>query len=103
MKTIKEILVLFQLNINGRYYFMSRALIVVDVQNDFYPGGALAVPEADQINNRINNLMASGRYKKIIGTQDWHMKTHNSFASTHNKKPFSSYDSNGKNTVLWPD
>lgn len=82
---------------------MSRALIVVDVQNDFYPGGALAVPEADEINNKINNLMASGRYKKIIGTQDWHLKTHNSFASTHNRKPFSSYDSNGINTVLWPD
>ncbi|MGM0445738.1 MAG: bifunctional nicotinamidase/pyrazinamidase [Bacillota bacterium] len=82
---------------------MNRALIVVDVQNDFYPGGALAVPEADEINNKINNLMASGRYKKIIGTQDWHLKAHKSFASTHNRKPFSSYDSNGINTVLWPD
>ena len=82
---------------------MERALIVVDVQNDFYPGGALAVPKADEINNKINNLMASGRYKKIIGTQDWHPKTHRSFASTHNRTPFSSYNSNGINTVLWPD
>lgn len=82
---------------------MDRALIVVDVQNDFYHGGALAVPEADEINQKINSLMSSGRYKKIIGTQDWHPKNHKSFASTHNKKPFSEFKSEGVGPILWPD
>src|SRR6056297_710258 len=82
---------------------MNRALLVVDVQNDFYPGGALAVPNADEINNKINALMDSGRYETIVGTQDWHPKNHKSFASTHNMKPFTEFETAGLGPVLWPD
>lgn len=82
---------------------MNKALLVVDVQNDFYPGGALAVPNADQINSKINSLMESGRYKTIVGTQDWHPKNHKSFASTHNMKPFMEFKAEGLGPVLWPD
>lgn len=82
---------------------MSKALLVVDVQNDFYPGGALAVPKADEINSKINSLMEKDDYKKIIGTQDWHPKNHKSFASVHDKEPFSEYNSDGIGPVLWPD
>jgi nicotinamidase/pyrazinamidase len=81
----------------------SSALLVVDVQNDFYPGGALAVPDSDVINSKINSLMESGRYKKIIGTQDWHPQNHKSFASTHNMKPFTEFEADGLGPVLWPD
>ena len=82
---------------------MNKALLVVDVQNDFYPGGALAVPNADKINSKINSLMESGRYKTIVGTQDWHPKNHRSFASNHNMKPFTEFKAEGLGPVLWPD
>jgi len=82
---------------------MSKALLVVDVQNDFYPGGALAVPEADKINPKINSLLIKDEYKKVIGTQDWHPKNHKSFASTHDKEPFSEYEAEGIGPILWPD
>jgi len=82
---------------------MSKALLVVDVQNDFYPGGALAVPNGDKINSKINTLMEKNEYKKIVGSQDWHPENHKSFASTHEKEPFSEYESEGIGPVLWPD
>ncbi len=82
---------------------MNKALLVVDVQNDFYPGGALAVPNADKINSKISSLMESGRYKTIVGTQDWHPKNHKSFASNHNMKPFTEFKAEGLGPVLWPD
>jgi len=82
---------------------MNKALLVVDVQNDFYPGGALAVPKANEINSKINSLMESGRYKTIVGTQDWHPKNHKSFASNHNMKPFTEFKAEGLGPVLWPD
>jgi nicotinamidase/pyrazinamidase len=82
---------------------MSKALLVVDVQNDFYPGGTLAVPKADKINSKINSLMEKDEYDKVIGTQDWHPKNHKSFASSHDKEPFSKYESKGIGSVLWPD
>ena len=82
---------------------MSKALLVVDVQNDFYSGGALAVPEADKINPKINSLLVKNEYKKVIGTQDWHPKNHKSFASTHDKEPFSEYEAEGIGPILWPD
>ena len=82
---------------------MSKALLVVDVQNDFYSGGALAVPEADKINPKINSLLVKDEYKKVIGTQDWHPKNHKSFASTHDKEPFSEYEAEGIGPILWPD
>jgi nicotinamidase/pyrazinamidase len=59
---------------------MSEALLVVDVQNDFTPGGALGVPEGDEIIPRINELMASGRFDRVMATRDWHPPDHGSFA-----------------------
>jgi len=83
---------------------MAKALLVVDVQNDFYEGGALAVPEASQINDTVNELMESEEYKVIAASQDWHPESHLSFASAHNKQPFSEYsDKKGLGPVLWPD
>ncbi len=59
---------------------MSRALIIVDFQNDFTPGGALAVPEGDTIAPKLNELAASGDYDVVIATRDWHPADHSSFA-----------------------
>ena len=82
---------------------MKSALIIADVQNDFYPGGALGVPKADQINEVINSLMEKDEFDKIVATQDWHPEGHESFASTHDKEPFSPYSAPGIGPVLWPD
>ena len=60
---------------------MSRALIIVDFQNDFTPGGALAVPDGDAIAPKINELAASGDYDLIVATRDWHPPDHGSFAA----------------------
>ena len=59
---------------------MSRALIVVDFQNDFTPGGALAVPEGDAIAKRVNELAGSGDYELVVATRDWHPADHGSFS-----------------------
>ena len=58
---------------------MSRALVIVDFQNDFCPGGALAVPEGDEIAGRINELAGSGEYELVVATRDWHPPDHGSF------------------------
>ena len=58
---------------------MSRALVIVDFQNDFTPGGALAVAEGDAIAGRINELAASGDFDLIVATRDWHPPDHGSF------------------------
>ncbi|WP_162652041.1 bifunctional nicotinamidase/pyrazinamidase [Lentilitoribacter sp. Alg239-R112] len=80
----------------------SEALIVIDVQNDFCPGGALAVDEGDKIIKGINTLMPA--YQTIILTQDWHPTGHSSFASSHDgKEPFSMIDMPYGPQVLWPD
>ncbi|HWK26506.1 MAG TPA: nicotinamidase [Solirubrobacter sp.] len=60
---------------------MARALIIVDFQNDFTPGGALAVPEGDAIAPRLNALAASGDYDLVVATRDWHPPDHSSFAA----------------------
>jgi nicotinamidase/pyrazinamidase len=79
-----------------------KALIVVDVQNDFLPGGALAVPEGDQVISVINGLME--QFDWIIATQDWHPAGHGSFASSHpGKQPGEVIDLNGLQQILWPD
>ena len=79
----------------------NKALIIIDVQNDFCPGGALPVPDGDKIIPVINKL--SGRFKKVIATQDWHPKDHMSFAMNHpGKKEFEVFDYNGMKQVLWP-
>jgi nicotinamidase/pyrazinamidase len=77
------------------------ALIIIDIQNDFCPGGALAVPEGDKIIPLINKL--SVRFKRVIATQDWHPEDHLSFAVNHpGKKEFDVIDYNGMEQVLWP-
>jgi nicotinamidase/pyrazinamidase len=59
---------------------MARALVIVDFQNDFTPGGALAVPHGDEIADRINELAASGDYDLVVATRDWHPADHTSFS-----------------------
>jgi nicotinamidase/pyrazinamidase len=79
----------------------NEALIVIDVQNDFCPGGALAVAEGDQIINRINGLM--GDFATVVLTQDWHPATHASFAANHpGAAPFSLVAMPYGPQVLWP-
>ena len=77
-------------------------LVVVDVQNDFIPGGALAVKEGDQIIPLINTIAAN--FTHVILTQDWHTPGHTSFASAHGgKKPFETVTLVYGTQVLWPD
>ncbi|MBS0125750.1 bifunctional nicotinamidase/pyrazinamidase [Thetidibacter halocola] len=79
-----------------------KALIVIDVQNDFCPGGALAVSGGDEIVQPINALMA--RFDAVILTQDWHPAGHSSFASSHaGKAPFDLVEMPYGPQVLWPD
>lgn len=78
-----------------------RALLVVDVQNDFMPYGALPVPFGDEVVPYINQIIES--YELVVATQDWHPKNHKSFAAEHHgKKPFDVIDLNGIQQVLWP-
>ena len=60
---------------------MAEALVIVDFQNDFAPGGALAVPHGDQIAGRISELLDSGRFDLVVATRDWHPADHGSFAA----------------------
>ena len=77
-------------------------LVIVDVQNDFIPGGALPVKEGDQIVPLVNKIAAGFRH--VILTQDWHTPGHISFASTHaGKKPFETVALDYGTQVLWPD
>lgn len=81
---------------------MTQALIVVDVQNDFCPGGALAVPGGDDVVAPINAMMA--QFETVILTQDWHPAGHSSFASSHpGKAPFETVEMPYGSQVLWPD
>ena len=78
------------------------ALIIVDVQNDFLPGGSLAVPDGDTIIPIINKL--SKKFDLVVATQDWHPEGHSSFASQHDgKEAFEQIDLNGNKQTLWPD
>jgi len=79
----------------------TEALIVIDVQNDFCPGGALAVAEGDAIIPRINALM--GQFQTVVLTQDWHPANHASFAANHpGAEPFSLIEMAYGPQVLWP-
>jgi nicotinamidase/pyrazinamidase len=81
-----------------------KTLLIVDVQNDFCPGGALAVPEGDAVVPVINALTGSGFFDLIVATQDWHPRDHFSFASQHEgKQPGDVIELGGKPQVLWPD
>jgi nicotinamidase/pyrazinamidase len=66
---------------------MARALIVVDFQNDFTPGGALAVPGGDEVAGRLNVLMESGDFDLVVATRDWHPPDHGSFAAQGGRWP----------------
>jgi len=79
-----------------------KALLVVDIQYDFCPGGALAVPDGDAIIPAVNNLI--DHFDVIIQTQDWHPAGHSSFASSHKgKDPFDTIEMDYGTQVLWPD
>jgi len=79
-----------------------RALVVIDVQNDFCPGGALAVSGGDEVVPVINAM--SGDFEHLILTQDWHPAHHSSFASSHpGKAPFDSVAMPYGQQTLWPD
>lgn len=81
---------------------MTEALIVIDVQNDFCPSGALAVPEGDAVVPAINAMMDA--FGAVILTQDWHPAGHSSFASSHpGQAPFGTVDMSYGTQVLWPD
>src|SRR2546427_3437918 len=76
-------------------------LLLVDIQNDFVPGGALAVPEGDKIVPLVNALQA--KFDLIVATQDWHPANHGSFAANHpGKEPGDVIDLNGLRQILWP-
>ena len=77
-------------------------LLVIDVQNDFCPGGALAVPRGDEVVPLINRL--ARRFTHVVLTQDWHPARHRSFASSHpGRAPFSTIEMPYGAQVLWPD
>jgi nicotinamidase/pyrazinamidase len=77
-------------------------LLVVDIQNDFCPGGSLAVPRGDEVVLLINGLAA--RFAHVVLTQDWHPRGHLSFASSHpGKQPYQTIEVAYGTQVLWPD
>jgi len=81
---------------------MQQALVVIDVQNDFCPGGALAVAGGDEVVPLINALAKN--FEHLILTQDWHPAGHSSFASSHKgKKPFETMMMRYGSQTLWPD
>ena len=77
------------------------ALLIIDVQNDFCPGGALEVPAGDEVVPIINRI--APKFQTIVLTQDWHPPGHASFASSHNADPFSTTTLHYGEQTLWPD
>ncbi len=80
---------------------MKSCLIITDVQNDFCPGGSLAVADGDKIVPIINEI--SPKFDKVVATQDWHPFNHVSFAKTHGRKLYDVITVNGIQQVLWPE
>ena len=78
-----------------------RALVLVDLQKDFFPGGALAVKDGDKILSAINILLKK-KFDVIVATKDWHPSDHVSFASTHRRKQGEVINLDGLEQVLWP-
>ncbi|MCD6340239.1 MAG: bifunctional nicotinamidase/pyrazinamidase [Verrucomicrobia bacterium] len=77
------------------------ALLIVDVQNDFLPGGALPVPEGDRVAPLINRLIP--RFEAVYATQDWHPADHLSFAANHpGRRPGETVEIGGLEQILWP-
>ncbi|MGC4410735.1 bifunctional nicotinamidase/pyrazinamidase [Rhizobium rosettiformans] len=83
---------------------MTKALLLIDIQNGFCPGGNLPVAEGDAVVPVANRLMAHGAYDLVVASQDWHPANHGSFASQHpGKKPFDMGELSGQPQVMWPD
>jgi nicotinamidase/pyrazinamidase len=79
-----------------------KTLVIIDVQNDFLPGGPLEVPEGNKIIPVINKI--ENYFDLIVATQDWHPADHRSFASNHMyKKPYDRVFLRGTEQILWPD
>ncbi|WP_207420493.1 bifunctional nicotinamidase/pyrazinamidase [Desertivirga brevis] len=79
-----------------------KALLIIDVQNDFLPGGSLAVPSGNEIIPVINKIQE--KFDLVLATQDWHPSSHKSFASNHDGRvAFETVELKGLNQVLWPD
>ncbi len=78
-----------------------KTLVIIDLQNDFIPGGSLAVPGGNQIIGLINQLQE--KFDLVIATQDWHPRDHSSFAAKHSgKNEFDKIELHGQEQVLWP-
>ncbi len=78
-----------------------KALLLIDLQNDFLPGGALAVPEGDAVFPAVNRIQAG--FPVVVATQDWHPSDHGSFAANHpGNALYSQVDLNGLPQTLWP-
>jgi nicotinamidase/pyrazinamidase len=87
---------------NGMTAGNGDVLVVIDVQNDFCPGGALAVPRGDEVVSIINSL--ASRFPNVVLTQDWHPPGHLSFASSHpGRSPYETVAAAYGPQVLWPD
>ena len=83
------------------YVLRMKALILADIQNDFLPGGALAVPNGDAVIPIINKIQPV--FPLVVATQDWHPANHGSFAANHSgRKVFEQIDLNGLSQTLWP-
>ena len=84
---------------------MARALLLVDLQNDFCAGGALAVPEGDSTVDVANRLIdwCSLRGEKVVSSLDWHPANHGSFASQHQVAPYTQGQLDGLAQTFWPD
>ena len=80
---------------------MSSALIIIDMQNDFCDGGALAVKDGEKLVEPIND--AQEKFDTIILTQDWHPEEHSSFASNNSAEVYSNIEMDYGSQVLWPD
>src|SRR3972149_3815878 len=77
-------------------------LLVVDIQNDFCPGGALAVPRGDEVVPLANRL--AQQFRHVVLTQDWHPRGHHSFASTYpGRRPYEAITLSYGPQILWPD
>jgi nicotinamidase/pyrazinamidase len=80
------------------------ALLLVDIQNDFMPNGALPVADGDAILAPVRKLLETRAFARVVATQDWHPAGHISFASSHSgRKPYETISLYGHEQVLWPD
>lgn len=99
---ISGIVLAVELKAMNQMYKTMKALLIVDLQNDFCPGGALEVPEGDSIVPTVNKLVE--QFDTVIQTQDWHPAGHHSFASSHEgKEPNETVEMDYGTQVLWPD